>query len=74
MESYKYAFIKADSKLLQKKDEFFFKTVNFSKWELTSEDLKIKNDLLKDKDLAYSKMLPKVSLQPKFRNPHTYHY
>jgi len=59
MESNKYAFIKAETKLLQKKDEFF-KSGNFSKWELSNEDTKLKNELIKDKDLAYSKMLPKV--------------
>ncbi len=60
MESNKSAFTKAESKLLQKKDEFF-KTANFPKWELSNENFKIKNELIKDKDLAYSKMLPKVS-------------
>ena len=60
MESNKFAYIKAETKLLQKKDELF-KIGNFSKWELSNEDQKLKNVLLKDKDLAYSKMLPKVN-------------
>jgi len=59
MESNKYAFVKAETKLLQKKDEYF-KTGNVPKWELSPEDAKLKHELIKDKEVAFSKMLPKV--------------
>ena len=57
----KDAYIKADSKLKLKKEELF-KMGNINKWDLNFEDLKKydKNDFLKNKDLSFNKMLPKV--------------
>jgi len=61
METNKIAYNRADLKLQQKKEEYF-KSGNIPKWELSKEELKLQNELLKNKTLAFSKMLPTVIL------------
>ena len=62
MENNKNAFYKAQEKVTLKKEEIF-KAQNLSKMEIPSDEYnKIdKNRLVKDKDYAFSKMLPKES-------------
>ena len=61
MEMNKNAYYKAETRLTQKKEELF-KQGNIARWEVPNEDLKKydKSELLKNKDLAFSKMLQKV--------------
>ena len=67
VESNKEAYYKAESKLNLKKEEIF-KQGNINKWDLAFEDLKKydKNDFLKNKELSFSKMLPKESAHVHF--------
>ncbi len=55
------AFIKADTRLTQKKEELF-KNPNISRWDISPEELKKcdKNVLVKNKDYAFSRMMHKV--------------
>ena len=57
----KSAYYKAETKLGQKKEEYF-KQGNIAKWEISPEDLKKydKNELLRNKDLAFRLMMQKV--------------
>lgn len=54
-------YIKADMKLKRRKEELF-NIKDITKWEMTQEDLEMldKNELLNDKEYAFSKMLVKV--------------
>ena len=54
-------YYKSLTKLNHKKEELF-KTGNINKWEIDKEELKNldKEDLLKNKKLAFSKMMHKV--------------
>ena len=63
MEMHKNAYYKAESRLMQKKEELF-KQGNIARWELSPEDLKKydKNELLKNKELAFNKMMQKVKI------------
>jgi hypothetical protein len=45
--------------MLRKDD--LFKNLNFPKWELSKEDDLIKNHLAQNKEMAFSRMLPKVT-------------
>jgi hypothetical protein len=57
----KNAYYKAETRLIQKKEDLF-KQGNIQRWEMSPEDLKKydKNDFMKNKDLAFSKMMFKV--------------
>lgn len=57
----KNAYLKAQSRLELKKEELF-KQGNIARWEVSVEDQKKydKNELLKNKHLAFSTMMPKV--------------
>ena len=59
----KTAYLKAETRLNLKKEELF-KQGNIARWEMNAEDVKNfdKNELLKSKQLAFSKMMPKVLL------------
>jgi hypothetical protein len=61
VDSNKEAYYKSQAKLNLKKEELF-KQGNINKWDMNFEDLKKydKNDFIKNKDLSFSKMLPKV--------------
>ena len=60
-ENAKNAFYKTEKYLFQKKEELF-KSQNFLKWDLQQEDIKNydRNLLIKDKELAFKLMCPKV--------------
>ena len=58
----KAAFLKAETRLLSKKEDLF-KQPNVSKWDISSEDMKKvdKSLLLKNKDYAFKFMMGKVN-------------
>ena len=58
----KSAYYKAEARLLLKKEELF-KQGNISRWEINPEELKKidKNELLKNREYAFSKMMYKES-------------
>ncbi len=60
----KYVFTNAETKLKNRKEDIFkaAQSNNILKWELTQEDLKKYEfkDLMKNKDLSFCIMLPKV--------------
>ena len=58
----KIIFVKNESKLIQKKEELF-KKGDVSKWGLKKEDLKDKQYIINNKELAFTKMLYKDTLQ-----------
>jgi len=60
MEDNKYYYLKAESKLLAKKEELFL-AGDTTKWELTSEDEQSNLDFIKDKEIMFPKMLPTVN-------------
>lgn len=57
----KQAYYKADTRLTLKKEDLF-RQGNLIRWEISPEELKKcdKNELLKNKEYAFSKMLVKV--------------
>jgi hypothetical protein len=57
----KNAYYKAETRLIQKKEDLF-KQGNILRWEMSPDDQKKydKNELLKNKDLAFTKMMFKV--------------
>lgn len=57
----KNAFLKAETKLLSKKEDLF-KHQNINKWDINSEDLKKidKSQLVKNKVYAFKYMMGKV--------------
>lgn len=61
MDMNKNAYYKADARLMQKKEELF-KQANLLRWEIPPEEMNKmdKNLLIKNRDYAYSKMMPKV--------------
>ena len=61
MDMNKNAYYKAETRLIQKKEELF-KQGNILRWEIPSEDLNKldKNALLKNKEYAFCKIMPKV--------------
>jgi hypothetical protein len=61
MDMHKSAFYKAETRLTLKKEDLF-RQGNLIRWEIPSEEIKKcdKNELLKNKDYAFSKMLIKV--------------
>jgi hypothetical protein len=61
MDMNKNAYYKAETRLMQKKEELF-KQGNILRWEIPSEDLNKldKNALLKNKEYAFCKIMPKV--------------
>ena len=63
MEMNKVAFYKAESKLNMKKEELF-KQGNIARWEINPEELRKidKNDLLRNKEFAFSKMMHKETV------------
>ena len=63
MEMNRHAYYKAETRLNMKKEDLF-KQGNVIRWEISPEELKKcdKNDLIKNKEYAFSKMLPKVRL------------
>ena len=66
MNQKKYIFIKYENKLVQKKEDLF-KKGDVNKWGLKKDDLKNKENIKNNKELAFKKMLPKDTL-------HTYNY
>lgn len=62
MDMNRSAYYKAETKLSQKKEELF-RHGNVSKWEILPEELKNidKNEISKNKEYAFSKMLGKVN-------------
>ena len=62
MNQKKIIFVKNESKLIQKKEELF-KKGDVSKWGLKKEDLKDKQYIINNKELAFTKMLYKDTLQ-----------
>ncbi len=60
----KNAYYKAETRLTQKKEDLF-KQGNIARWEISPEELKKidKNELLKNKDYAFSKMMYKVKYE-----------
>jgi len=61
-QSYQSLFEKSDS-YLEKKKERAFKSRDFMKWELSSDDLKRSKDLLEDKAEAWKAMFPRESIE-----------
>lgn len=63
------AFYKAETRIIQKKEELF-KQGNVAKWEIAQEELNKadKNLLLKSKEYAFSKMLTKVKYKYELLN------
>ena len=61
MKKFQKSFLNAEKKLAGKKDELF-KEKRVDKWKLDAQTLKIHavESLMKNKGLAFSKMLPKV--------------
>jgi hypothetical protein len=57
----KAAFLKADSRLVSKKEDLF-KHQNVNKWEINQEDIKKidKSELLRNKEYAFKYMMGKV--------------
>jgi hypothetical protein len=62
MDMNKNAYYKAEARLMQKKEELF-KQANLLRWEIPAEEMNKldKNQLIKNRDYAYSKMMPKVN-------------
>ncbi len=58
----KAAFIKAETRILNKKEDLF-KHPNINKWDISNEDLKKadKSELLKNKEYAFKFMMGKVN-------------
>ena len=61
VETNKEAYYRSENKLNSKKEELF-KQGNVNKWDMNFEDMKKyeKADFMKNKELSFSKMLPKV--------------
>ena len=58
----KAAFVKADTRLVSKKEDLFKNFPNLNKWDISTDDMKKADEslLMKNKDYAFKFMMGKV--------------